>query len=122
MIINHNELKEKAKILLREKGFKEEEIFEEYSVILPNGSNKIIDVAGIKDNYTIGIECGSVHGNTESYESFFDEFILMPYVQKKGNQFSCSNCNHRWFARILSPKACPKCKRYFTLSKSKEII
>ena len=119
MIIKHKELVGKAKQILLEKGFKKSQIDVEYPIKLKDGSTKILDVVGIRGKQIIGIECGGVSKNIDAIKEVVSEFIIIPYVTRKGNSFHCSNCNHSWESRVENPKACPKCKRYFVLQEKR---
>ena len=121
MIITHKELVEKAKALLREKGFKEKEIFVEYNIKLKSGGRKVLDVAGIRGKEIIGIECGGLTVSMDIIKEVVTEFIYLPYVTKSGKLFHCSYCGHSWYPRIKKPKACPGCKRYFPLMKFQNV-
>ncbi len=120
MIIKHKELVEKARKILIEKGFTEEEIFKEYSLKLKDGSTKRLDIVGINKERIIGIECGGLTREIKDIEEVLDEFILLPYVTKKANKYHCVNCDYFWISRVEKPKACPNCKRYFTFPKPKK--
>lgn len=121
MKITHDELKKKGVKILLKKGFKKQEIFLEHSIKLKDGSIKILDVAGIKDNKIVGIECGGLTRHPEQIKEVVDELILIPYVKKQGYTFHCSNCDHSWISRVEKPKACPKCKRYFVLNNKTQL-
>lgn len=115
MIITHNQLKDKARELLRKKGFKNSEIKDEYSVKLGNKRFQIVDIVGIKKDKKIAIECGGINKNLDPLRDIFDEVIVLPYVSKSGAEYHCSNCDHQWRSRVETPLQCPKCKRYFEI-------
>ncbi len=120
MIIKHKELVKKAKQILLQRGFKKRQIIEEYPVKLKDGSIKILDVVGIKGKQIVGIECGGLSKDIDVIKEVVSEFIYLPYVTKKGNNFHCSNCDHSWYSRVENPKACPGCKRYFVIQKTQK--
>ena len=75
MGINHSNLVERAKEILRERGFKEDEIHEEFWF-----KNYRIDVAGWSTEKKIAIECGySSSRKREELKEFFDEVLYLPY-------------------------------------------
>ena len=117
MKITHEQLKESGRKILLRKGFKESEIFEEYPINVKSKNRKryVIDIAGVKKDFKVAIECGSLSKNKNELKKLFDEVIILPYVRKTGEMFYCSNCEHSWFPRVEKPKQCPKCKRYFEL-------
>jgi len=120
MIITHKELVEKGIELLRKRGFKEEEIFKEYTIKLKCGGTKRLDVAGIRGEEIIGIECGGLTAQIKFIKESVTEFIYLPYITKSGDLFHCSYCGHSWHPRIKKPKACPRCKKYFPLVEPEE--
>jgi hypothetical protein len=66
--------------ILRDKGFKETEIKEEYDVEYPiDGRIKYtVDVVGIKDNYKVAIECGKVElSKLLNLRKIFDEVLVI---------------------------------------------
>lgn len=69
--------------ILKDKGFEPREIHEEYSLSLFNGINRyIIDLVGIKDNFKIAIECGSVGlSKITDLKKYFDEIIIVDAVK-----------------------------------------
>jgi len=75
MGISHLNLVEKAKDILRESRFKEDEIHEEFWF-----KNYRIDVVGWSTGKKIAIECGfSSSRKREELKKFFDEVLYLPY-------------------------------------------
>lgn len=77
----HRTLKEKAKKILREKGFKDSEIFSEYPVKFDEEVKfrHDVDIAGIKPELKIAIEIGSTPKNRiNNLKKFFDQVIHIP--------------------------------------------
>jgi hypothetical protein len=112
-LMTHGRLVEEAKRILREKGFDEDEISEEHTIILDDGSFIIVDVVGIQDERTIAIECGQSAGLPErlkALEKHFDEVLRVPYYIRDGNKFKCMKCGYVWRARVENPMQCPRCK------------
>lgn len=79
--IQHLSLKEKAKNILINLGFKKNQIFFEY--LLPINEREFfkVDVVGKKENKIIGIECGTISrkGKFEKLKELCDEVIHLPY-------------------------------------------
>ena len=75
----HLLLKEIAKQILLEKGFKESEIFYGYQF-----DNKKIDCVGISKNNKVAIECGNLNGENRlnDFKKFFNTVIHIPYIFK----------------------------------------
>ena len=66
----HKELKEKAKEILKEMGYNIDSIFEEFHIKVGDGKNFSpfhfwIDVAGMKNDKVVGIECGTFIGGSK---------------------------------------------------------
>ncbi len=61
----HRALKEKAKEILKSKGFSDEEIFSEYPVQFDEHVHfrHDVDIAGIKPNLKVAVEIGSTPKN-----------------------------------------------------------
>jgi len=75
MSVRHVDLIKKAKEILKNKGFKEDEIHEEFGF-----KNYRIDVVGWSDENKIAVECGYCDsGKREELEKFFDEVICLLY-------------------------------------------
>jgi len=80
---NHKALKEYARQLLLNMGFKDSEIIDEYTV-KTDGMKKSfrVDVAGIKPDYKVAIECGVTDSDKLIWEKlFFDEVIALPFLR-----------------------------------------
>lgn len=79
----HREIKRQAREILLEKGFKENEISEEFKVRIGR-RNLIVDMVGISVNGIVAIECGSVSDRDKLsiLRSEFDEVIHLPYLDK----------------------------------------
>jgi hypothetical protein len=82
---DHDELKQMARKILMDRGFKEAEIFEEYMVKTHEMRTGFrVDVAGITDDLKIAVECGAVQGQkVAQLQLFFDEVVLLPYLSCK---------------------------------------
>jgi hypothetical protein len=111
--LSHKELIEKAKVFLKNRGFSEKEIFEEYEI----SDDKVIfkvDVAGITKDKSVAINCGAInqHKRFGELKGFFDEVIYFPFIVKNGGKICCGFCGYIWTPRVKKPKECPKCKRY----------
>jgi hypothetical protein len=75
----HFKLKNLSKEYLLAKGFKPEEIHEEYIVQLPHGQLRV-DVAGVSPVQSIAIECGQTQADKLPLLKFyFDQVIHVPY-------------------------------------------
>lgn len=77
----HRALKEKAKEILKKKGFSDKEIFNEYQVEFSENVKfrHDVDVAGIKPDLKIAIEIGSTPKNRiNNLKKIFDEVIHIP--------------------------------------------
>lgn len=83
MTKNHTALKETARVILKEMGFKRDEIFDEYEIGVKNGKGNFrVDVAGIKKNQRVAIECGNTPGEKiAALKMFFDEVIVLPFFK-----------------------------------------
>jgi len=107
----HNKLVEKAKQLLITKGFKQDEIFEEYTITGQNGTWVVVDVAGIRNDKKIAVECGSIGQNRiAKLKQYFDDVLHIPYVKRDGDKIICLFCDYIWLSRVEYPKECPRCK------------
>jgi len=74
MAANHKDLITEAKNILNKKGFKEDQIYEEFGF-----KDHRIDVVGWSADKKIAIECGySDSKKLEDLEKFFDEVICLP--------------------------------------------
>jgi len=76
----HRAFKRVGVDILKEKGFCASEISEEYVLEYVVGENTkyIIDLVGIKDDYKIAIECGSVeYSKLINLRKIFDEVIIV---------------------------------------------
>jgi hypothetical protein len=72
---SHLNFVERAKEILRERGFREEEIHEEFWF-----KNYRVDVVGWSTEKKIAIECGfSSSRKREELKKFFDEVLYLPY-------------------------------------------
>ncbi len=75
MSASHMDLVEKAKEILRERGFSENEIYQEFWF-----KNYRIDVVGWSEEKKIAIECGlSGSSKRRDLKKFFDEVLYLPY-------------------------------------------
>jgi len=75
MSVRHVDLIKKAKEILKEKGFREGEIHEEFGF-----KNYRIDVVGWSNEKKIAVECGYCDsGKREELKKFFDEVICLSY-------------------------------------------
>ena len=83
--LTHRELKEKGKEILRDKGFREDEIKEEFKLKIGK-SNRfyLVDVAGIKDgDIEIAVECGSLKAEKMAMlRELTKEVIHIPHFSK----------------------------------------
>lgn len=79
----HNALKEYAHKLLQSLGFSESEIKEEYTIKNPEMKEGFrVDVAGIKPDYKVAVECGLTNSDKLGWEKlFFDEVIVLPFFK-----------------------------------------
>jgi len=74
MSISHVDLIKKAKEILKKKGFREDEIHEEFGF-----KNYRIDVVGWSNNKKIAVDCGYCDpSKCEELKKFFDEVICLP--------------------------------------------
>jgi len=72
---SHLNLVERAKEILREKGFRDDEIYEEFWF-----KNYRIDVVGWSAEKKIAVDCGfSSSRKREELKKFFDEVLYLPY-------------------------------------------
>lgn len=75
----HLDLKEKAKRILKAEGFTNDEIIEEYT-----DAGVRVDCVGLKENFSIAIECGDVGENRLNFlKEHFDKVIHLPYLNSK---------------------------------------
>ena len=88
----HKKLKLLGRVLLKDKGFLDTEIYEEYKILIGR-KNYVVDICGINPNLysghrrnihgggkAVAIECG--HTNAEKLTNlklFFDEVLHLPY-------------------------------------------
>ena len=81
----HKQLKLLGRIMLKDRGYSDEQIFEEYKIEL--GKKKyIVDICGIKNpkhfdgGESIAVECGTTNSEKlVNLKLFFDEIIVLPY-------------------------------------------
>ena len=79
MVKSHAELIRMAKEILRERGFKDDEIYEEFGF-----KNYRIDTVGWSDKQKVAIECGHFNsGKYEELKKFFDDVIHLPFEEVK---------------------------------------
>ena len=83
----HKLLKKQAKRMLKNMGFNEEEIFEEFSFHFISKSGTTwwgrVDVAGIKGKKRVAVECGRSHRSAWKYGYLpFDKLIFIPYLEE----------------------------------------
>ncbi len=78
---------QKAIDSLRKQGFKDDQIYTEYPIVLrdrefgPYQKVKSVDVAGIKPEKAIAIECGMCTSRIlEVLGTYFDEVLHFPFV------------------------------------------
>jgi hypothetical protein len=90
--LKHKHLKSIAKDFLRELGFAEEEIKEEYWLDAQGMRERVrVDVVGLSSSRKVAIECGQVSGQKMSWLNlFFDEVINLPYANDRVSHGSCS--------------------------------
>lgn len=83
--IKHKHLKAIAKQFLKDLGFSNKEIQEEYFVEVEGIRQKIrVDVVGIDHERKIAIECGRVPAEKIGWLNlFFDEVIVLPYMNDR---------------------------------------
>jgi hypothetical protein len=96
----HNELKKQAVQILKKRGFNTSEIFEEYTF-----NDMRIDIAGIKLNKIILIECGDLQPNRNKLFNKLKteiEFIHLPYLfqtKRTGKNIDIDDSVHQqWLA------------------------
>ncbi len=82
---NHKKLKLLGRVLLKDKGYLDEEIFEEYKIKLGK-KNYRVDLCGIKNpkhldgGESIAVECGITNSEKlVNLKLFFDEVIALPH-------------------------------------------
>ena len=78
----HDRLKRLARLMLSEKGFSENEIFEEYRISQIK-RDLVVDMAGVSEvnHLSVGIECGNTPAEKiPQLKLFFDEVIVLPYL------------------------------------------
>ena len=92
----HDELKAMARKHLKELGYLDEEIFEEYSIAAWNPASKLtlttdfrVDIVGIKEDgtHSVAFECG--HCKPEKLiqlNLFFNEVWQLPYISDRFSQ------------------------------------
>jgi len=81
----HKKLKLLGRVLLKDRGYLDTEIFEEYKVEI--GKKKyVVDICGIKNSKfgrpekNIAVECGTTHSEKLiNLKLFFNEIIFLPY-------------------------------------------
>ena len=103
----HKLFKQHAKQILKNEGFKDSEIFFEYSIKLKNNRHILIDVVGINNQKKVFIECGNLvlKDRLGTLKKYCDEFIYLPYL----------NLIHKDFSKIILPK--PKYDFNFDIDK-----
>lgn len=94
----HRQLKEKAFQRLRDMGFKDDEIFEEYKLedkenetinsmradyTPPSYHLKWVDVVGKNEDRIVFIECGNIDNNKIEFLKKLGEVIILPYRTTK---------------------------------------
>jgi len=85
MYKNHEELKKLARRVLKDMGFRKEQIKEEYYFHPVKGIRYMIDVVGISQHWEkphlwVAIECGKCkEKKKEDLKKFFDFVIHIPY-------------------------------------------
>ena len=80
--ITHIRLKEHGKKILLSQGFKEQEIFTEYRVKRDDGNSYWVDIAGVKPNKKVFVECG-INQNpkkTKDLKNYCNKVIWLPYL------------------------------------------
>ena len=86
----HKVLKSQAIEILKDMGFRDNEIHEEYPITINANNEKIeskhvtyrVDVAGISNDKRIAIECGSTQAIKIVWlKPFFDEVIILPHIR-----------------------------------------
>lgn len=84
---NHNALKEVARKILEDMGFKTTEIKEEYWVGGEGLKSFRVDIVGITNNHRVAIECGTTPGEKiAALKMFFDDVIVLPYFTINNSQ------------------------------------
>jgi len=85
----HKLLKQQAKRILKIEGFKDSEIFFEYSVKLKNGRHILIDIARINNKKKVFIECGNLvlKDRLGTLKEYCDKFIYLPYLNLINKKF-----------------------------------
>lgn len=121
----HRKLIDKGKSILLERGYKAENIIEEYTLLtkdLSHSSYIQIDIVGIKGKIKTAIECGFSPDTRIKYlKKHFDEVIYLPYIQKDGGFLICGACENKWKPRKQAPVSCPRCKRRFDYPNASEV-
>ncbi len=86
----HKLLKQHAKQILKTEGFKNSEIFFEYSIKLKNGRHMFIDIAGVNNQKKVFIECGNLvlKDRLGTLKKYCDKFIYLPYLILINKDFS----------------------------------
>ena len=78
----HKKLKLLGRVLLKDKGYEDTEIFEEYKVEIGNKSY-IVDICGMSKSFdpkATAVECGTTNSEKLiNLKLFFDEVICLPY-------------------------------------------
>lgn len=90
----HKLLKQRAKKELVLRGFRAEEIFEEYPVKITEKAYRI-DVVGKRENEFVAFECGNTPiQKITDLERAFDEVVQLPYIAS--SPFSPENNSRKW--------------------------
>ncbi len=75
----HKKLKRLGRVILRDRGYLEKEIFEEHPVQIGNRAY-IVDVCGISNKEKVAVECGTTDPEKlTNLKLVFDEIIHLPY-------------------------------------------
>lgn len=118
----------KAKEELLRRGYKEEEVFCEYPIILNGGRRIRVDAVAIRDSRKIALELGgsAFRANSGVLDSYFDKVIGIEDSPLSGKaklvaaKVRCLHCSYEWTPRKPKPKQCPRCKRYICHGKGGE--
>lgn len=80
----HDKLKKRGRDILRQMGFNDPQIFEEYHIARDNPIGGLrIDVAGIQKGNKVAVECGNTLLEKVAWlRLYFDVIILLPYKSK----------------------------------------
>jgi len=91
---NHKKLKELAWIVLMQRGYKFDEIQEEYRVNMPNTKKTvgyIVDVVGINNINKTAVELGECDPKKLTHlELYFDDVIHIPYGIEQSSEINLS--------------------------------